>query len=131
MNSQDKAWPAPRVPLHTTQLQKGYGLPDQGPTESEYDFRHCIAGSLRDMGKLIEAHEAQNDCRYDSENGGENVITGVMGALAQAMQGTDYHVSGSNQVGCDIAAGHIVRNPRSKMAASTALMMIAMMGAGR
>jgi len=116
---------------HTKQLQEGYNLPPQGADESDYNFRHRIAGSLRDMGKVIEAHEAQNDARWDDDTKGGDVQTGIMGALAQAMQGVDYHVKGEQQVGCDIAAGMLVKQQKPQMSAAEAMLMVMMMGGGR
>lgn len=95
---------------HTTNLQEAYGLPPQGPAESDYDFRHRIAGQLRDMGKLIEAHEAQQDARWDDEEKGGDVLAGVTGAMAQALTGVDYRVQGEQQVGCDLVAGLYLRH---------------------
>lgn len=109
---------------HTAQLQAMYNLPAQGATESDCDFRHRIAGSLRDMGNLIEAHEAQQNARYDDDENGKDVITGVMGAMAQALQGVDYRVHGQQQIGCDMAAGAIVRHKKEEMSPQLAMLLL-------
>ena len=49
-------------------------------------------------------------------------MAGVMGAVVQALQGVDYHVSSEQQVGCDIAAGAIVQNPQPEMSTEMALL---------
>lgn len=116
---------------HTKQLQEAYNLPPQGAEESDYNFRHRIAGVLRDMGKLIEAHEAQQDARWDDDTKGEDVQAGIMGALAQALQGVDYHVKGEQQIGCDIAAGMYVKHKKPDMSPKEALLMIQLFGGGR
>lgn len=116
---------------HTKQLQEAYKLAPQGDTEDDYNFRHRIAGELRDMGKIIEAHEAQQDARWDDESKGEDVQAGIMGAMAQALQGVDYHVHGEQQVGCDIAAGMYVKHAKPKMTADQALLMVMLMGGSR
>lgn len=93
-----------------TEYAKYYRIREQQSGEDDYTFRHRIAGALRDMGKIIEAHEAQRDERIEQSN---DVMTGVMGAMAMALQGIDYHISGEQQVGCDIAAGGIIQNSLS------------------
>jgi hypothetical protein len=107
-----------------------YGIADQQPGETDSAFRHRVAGALRDAGRLIEAHEVQQGCRWDDPNGGKGVLTGVTGAIAQTVQGADYHVSGEQQVGADIAAGAIVEHERDNppMTPAEALLIAAMFG---
>lgn len=88
---------------------RDFKLVPQGAQECDSAFRHRVAGALRDRGHLIEAHEAQQDRRYDDPDGDVDVLAGVTGALAQAQQGIDYHVRGEQQVGSDIAAGALIR----------------------
>ena len=95
-----------------TEYANYYNIIPQQPEEDDYEFRHRIAGELRDMGKIVEAHEAQRDERIEQS---DDVMQGVMGAVAQALHGIDYGVSGVQQVGCDIAAGAIVKGPRPKI----------------
>jgi len=102
-----------------TEYAKYYGIKEQQPDESDDTFRHRVAGELRDMGKLVEAHEAQRDERIEQS---DDVMSGVMGAVAQALQGVDYGVTGEQQVGCDIAAGGIVQNPQPEMSVEMALL---------
>ena len=104
-----------------TQYAEFYEIEPQREDESDYLFRHRIAGALRDMGKLIEAHEAQRDERIEDS---DDVMAGVMGAVAQAVHGIDYGISGIQQVGCDIAAGELVIKPKSKMSPEAALLSI-------
>lgn len=80
-----------------------YNLAPQGETESDIDFRKRVASHLRRDGKVVEAHEVYHDARWDN-NG--NVLTGVLGAVAQAMQGTRY---GGNPLDNDIVAGEFVK----------------------
>ena len=97
-----------------------YSIASQQSGESDYEFRHRVAGKLRDMGKLIEAHEAQRDERIEQS---DDVMQGVMGAVAQALHGIDYGVSGVQQVGCDIAAGAIAKSPQPKIDRGLASLM--------
>lgn len=105
-----------------TEYAEYYGIEPQREGEHDLAFRSRIAGALRDMGKIIEAHEAQADERFEYS---DNVMAGVVGAIAQALQGVDYGVSGEQQVGVDIAAGYVVQDDRPKMSAEMA--MLAMM----
>ena len=116
---------------HTKQLQEAYKLPPQGADESDYNFRHRVAGQLRDMGKLIEAHEAQQDARWDDDSKGGDVQAGIMGAVAQALQGVDYHVRGEQQVGCDIAAGMYLKHKKPDPSPEAMMLMLQMFGGGR
>jgi len=104
-----------------TEYAKYYGIEAQREGETDSAFRHRVAGELRDMGKPIEAHEAQRDERIENS---DDVMTGVMGAIAQAVQGVDYGVSGIRQVGCDIAAGGLVKNPKPKISPEMALLSV-------
>lgn len=96
-----------------------YEIEQQQSDEDDYAFHHRVAGELRDMGKIIEAHEAQRDERIEQS---DDVMSGVMGAVAQVLQGVNYRVSGEQQVGCDIAAGAIVQNPQPEMSVGMALL---------
>jgi hypothetical protein len=102
-----------------------YGIAPQGESEPDGTFRSRVAGALRDQGKVIEAHEAQQDARYEDN---DDVMTGIMGAVAQAMQGRNYGRRGESQVGDDIAAGTCVRYPKPEIDPAMALMMIALFG---
>lgn len=116
----------------TTNHAQCFGLDPQAEGESDSAFRHRIAGKLRDMGHIIEAHEAQQDRRYDDldQSGTGSVLDGVYGAMAQALQGNPYRArDGVDQVGLDIAAGVVSRAPKPDPAAM--LMMLGMMEAGR
>jgi hypothetical protein len=109
------ASPKPEKNWVTAERAKEYNLPPQGPEESESAFRDRISGALRSMGHIIEAHEAATGKLYN--DGGENPLddpmTGIMGALAQKMQGTKYPANtGSDQVGLDVAAGVHATNKR-------------------
>ena len=102
-----------------------YGIASQGEGEPDGAFRSRVAGALRDMGKIIEAHEAQQDARYEDS---EDVQTGIMGAMAQVMQGRDYGQRGAGQVGNDIAAGTFVRYPKPEIDPMAAMLAVLMFG---
>jgi len=89
-----------------TQYAEYYGIEAQKEDESEAAFCSRVAVRLREMGKIIEAHEAYNDEQYESSDA---VMTGVFGAVAQALQGCSY---GGDPIGNDIAAGVVVQYPR-------------------
>lgn len=101
-----------------TEYAQYYGIASQGEGEADMVFRNRVSGALRDMGHIIEAHEAWQDKLYDQS---DDVMTGVIGAVAQVLQGVDYGSRGASQVGDDIAAGAIVQNPQHKMDANMAL----------
>lgn len=99
---------------------QSFGLPPQGENESDGAFRERISGSLREMGRSIEAHEAYQNSRYEDS---ADVMTGVLGAMARVLEGTDNGWNGSNDVGDDIAAGTLVRNPEQEYPADYLLLM--------
>ena len=104
-----------------TEYAQYYKITLQQEGETDEAFRRRVAGALRDMGCIIEAHEAANDARYEDD---DNVMTGIVGALAQAMQGIDYRSKGERQIGNDFAAGTLVQNPKPKMSPEEALLMV-------
>lgn len=73
--------------------------------KSEKTFFLRVATRLREDGKIIEAHEIVADARYETS---DQVMDGVMGACAKALQGRDYS---GDPVGSDIAAGICFKNP--------------------
>ena len=89
-----------------TDYAKCYRIAPQQEGESDLSFRGRVAGQLRDMGHIVEAHEAQQDKLYDDN---ENVMDGIVGAMAQALYG-GYGSTGESLVGDDIAVGAIVRH---------------------
>ncbi len=91
-----------------TEYAKYYKIDKQQEDEDDLVFRSRVAGVLRDMGHIIEAHEAQQNAHHDESN---QVMTGVFGAIAQAFHGIDYNRSGEQQVGDDIAVGAVMQNP--------------------
>lgn len=105
-----------------------YKLEPRREGESDNAYRQRVAGQLRDMGEIVLAHEISAGKRFDDPDGGEDVITGIMGAMAQALEGRDYGRRGEQQVGDDIAAGHVIRNPRPKMSPEMALLAVLMFG---
>jgi hypothetical protein len=105
-----------------------YQIELQKEGELDRDYRNRVAGALRDKGLLIEAHELHSGKRWDAE--GSDVMTGVIGALAQKLQGVDYGSSGYRQIGDDIAAGTIVQHKR-ETSPEMALIAILMSEAGR
>ncbi|MFT7565655.1 MAG: hypothetical protein ACI8V7_000669 [Candidatus Paceibacteria bacterium] len=94
-----------------TEYAQDYGIAPQKEEESDSAFRHRVAGTLRDQGKIIESHEVQANAWHDDEGGA--AITGIMGAIAMALAGRDYGSTGSNQVGDEIAVGLIKRHEMS------------------
>ena len=111
-----------------TEYADYYKIEAQRDGESDMAFRERVAGVLRDKGHIIEAHEAYQDERYESS---DNVMAGVMGAVAQAFQGVDYGSRGNRQIGDDIAAGIITQHPEEKLDPMTAMMMVALFGGRR
>lgn len=107
-----------------TDYAKYYGIAPQGDDETDSAFRGRVSGILRGQGRIIEAHEAHNDKRYDDS---ENAMTGIMGAVAGALYGTDYGSRGERQVGDDIAIGALVRYPKPEPDPMM-LLLAAMMG---
>lgn len=106
-----------------TEYAEYYGINPQGEGETDEAFRCRVAGELRDLGRIIEAHEAHQDASYDQN---DDVMTGIIGALAQTMQGRNYERSGSRQVGDDIAAGIVARNPKNDIDPMAALLAVLM-----
>ena len=92
-----------------TEYAREYGIEGQRDGERDVEFRSRVSGALRDMGRVIEAHEAYQDARHDQSS---EVITGLMGAVAQAMQEVNYGSRGERQIGDDIAAGVVVQAPK-------------------
>lgn len=105
-----------------------FGLPPQEPNESDSNFRHRIAGALRDKGCIVEAHEAQNNCRFDDPEGGAAVTSGLRGAMAMAMANTTYGQHGPSLVGCEMAAGIVVSAPKKPDVSADMLMLLMAMG---
>ncbi len=105
-----------------------YNIAPQGEGESDIAFRHRVAGALRDAGHIIEAHEAQQDKRYDAD-GGDMVMAGIAGALVMALQGKDYGRTGATRIGDEIAAGIVATAPQKpKMSPEEVMLMLAMFG---
>ena len=98
----------------TAQRAAEYKLPPQGEHESDIDFRQRVAGAIRAVGgpsSIIEAHEAQTNRLYDDpgEHPLDDPMNGIMGALAQALHGVDYHPhDGVDMVGNDMALGTVI-----------------------
>ncbi len=115
----------------TAQRAVEFNIPPQEKGEGEIVFKERVSGALRDMGHIIEAHEAHNNQLFDENGETGGPMTGIVGAVAQAMMGVDYGSRGSRQVGDDLAVGVIVKNPRRDMSPETALLAIFMDEAGR
>ncbi len=95
-----------------TEYAQYYNIEAQREGESDLAFRSRVSGKLRDAGKIIEAHEAYQDKRYEDS---DSVVTGITGALAQAFQGVNYDSHGERQVGDDIAAGILARTSKKEV----------------
>lgn len=104
-----------------------YGIAPQSENETDLAFRSRVSGILRDHGQIIEAHEVYSDKRYDAEDGAD-VMTGIMGAVAQAMQDKHYGSHGARQIGDDFAAGMLVQNPEPKLDPMAAMMAMLLFG---
>lgn len=77
------------------EMARYLGLSEQQDGESDRDFRIRVADVLRGKGRLIESQEILVGRRFDDPANPPvgvlgNPLTGVAGALAQAMQGIDY-----------------------------------------
>ena len=110
----------------STEYAHQFGIAPQRTDESDDSFKSRVAGELRDMGEIIYAHEAATDAYYDQS---ADAMTGILGAVAQAMQGKDYNVSGSAQVNTDLVAGKVVQKPKDDPL--MAMLMMALMGMER
>ena len=108
-----------------TEYARQFNIDPQRPDESDDAFKSRVAGELRDKGEIIYAHEAAADAYYDQS---DDAMTGIFGAVAQAMQGRDYHVSGIAQIDTDFAAGKVVQTPKAD---PMLLLLAAFMGMGR
>ena len=109
-----------------TEYASQFGIDPQRDGESNDAFKSRVAGELRNMGEIVYAHEAATDAYYDQS---DDAMTGIIGAVAQAMQGKDYHVSGRTQVDTDFAAGKVVQKPKDDPLME--MLMMALMGMGR
>lgn len=72
-------------------------------------------------GHLIEAHEVFQNARYEDNPA---VMNGIVGAVAQAMSGVNYHSTGARQVGDDIAAGVVTQAEREEPMALLLAMLL-------
>jgi hypothetical protein len=108
-----------------TDYAQRYGIPAQGPDEDDIEFKGRVSGVLRDAGNFIEAHEVHADQFFDQS---DDVMTGIMGAVAQVWSGKTYGKSGYTQVGDDIAVGTIVQHPKPEVDPMMALMAVMMFG---
>lgn len=106
----------------TKQRAQEFGIEAQREGESDYDFRDRVANELRAMGHPIEAHEAFSNCLYDDP--GSDAMTGIIGFVAQAIQGTSYS---GNQIANDIVSGVVAQKPQDQLA-DALIMMLALMG---
>lgn len=110
-----------------TEYANYYELEPQVEDESNFDFKRRVSIALRKAGHLIEAHEAYQDARWDQN---DNVLTGIAGAIAQAIAGVSYS---GDPVGNDIAAGTIARHqmsPEGQKEQATNEMIAAMLAGG-
>lgn len=77
--------------------------------ESMTAFRRRVVGTLRTRGHLIEAYEALSGKLYDDpEQGPMGPMAGILGAVAQRMQGISYSSDPEQKMGDDLAAGVLV-----------------------
>lgn len=108
----------------TEQRAKEFGIEVQREGESDSAFRHRVSGEIRKKGHIIEAHEAMQNKLYNDPDGGD-VMGGIFGAVAQAMQGNPYgKLDGEQQVGTDIAAGIVAKQPKRSGSDDAMLMLL-------
>ena len=110
-----------------TEYAEYYEIEPQREGESDRDFRGRVATALRQAGHLVEAHEAYQNERHETSN---DVMTGLFGAVAQALSGTHYW---GDPIGNDLAAGGLVRyqmSPEGKAQKEADALMARMLGAG-
>ena len=111
----------------TAQRAEWFGIDPQGPNENETEFKDRVSGALRDMGHIIEAHEAFHNQLYDEVSEGEpGPMVGILGAMAQQMHGKNYGRRGVSQVGDDVAVGMVVEKSRPEMPPEMALLALLM-----
>lgn len=104
-----------------TEYAQYYQIDPQQEGENDADFRGRVAGVLRDSGKIIEAHEAFNNERYEDS---QDVMTGIFGAVAQTMQGANYGSKGEQQVDDDFAAGVVAQKPKEDPTAALLALLL-------
>lgn len=87
----------------------------QNKDEGDDAFKSRVAGELRKQGRTIEAHEAYSGRHYDDPDQElTGPMTGILGAVAQAMQGKQYSPNNpENPIGDDIAAGVVVKEGKN------------------
>lgn len=104
-----------------------YGIKPQADGEGDKAFRERVAGVLRGLDKIVEAHEVVNNARFDAEDSGTDVLDGVKGAMAQVLNHHELAPDDMRQVGDDIAVGGVLK--AEKMSPDE--MMLAMLLFGR
>jgi hypothetical protein len=110
-----------------TELAAYYRIQAQRTDEGDHAFCQRVAGRLRKMGHVVEAHEIACGRRFD-EAGGESVLAGLSGAVALALDGRRYSRNGEAMLGDEFAAGTIARNPKPQMTPGMALLMVELFG---
>jgi hypothetical protein len=93
-----------------TEYAKDHRIEGQREQESDQAFKSRVSGELRSRGHIIEAHEVWADSRHDGDG---NAMTGIMGAVAMMLENRDYGQEGESLVGCEWAAGEIVKHNMS------------------
>lgn len=107
-----------------TEYAQYYKIEPQKEGESDADFRGRVAGVLRGAGNIVEAHEAFNNERFDQS---DDVLTGIMGAAAMALQDKNYGSTGERLIDDEFAAGTIARAPKKD---DSALLLLALLLGG-
>jgi hypothetical protein len=105
-----------------TEYAKYHDMEPQGDNESDEAFKSRVAHRLREMGRIIEAHEVYQDAFHDQN---ENVVAGILGYVAQAMAGKHYD---GDPIGNDIAAGHGVQKPDDDISPEIATLILSLFG---
>jgi hypothetical protein len=100
-----------------------YDIP-QREGEDDFAYRSRVAGELRRQGKIVEAHEAYSGRRWDDpEQGSTGPMTGIIGGIAQALQGREYSPHDpERQIGDDIASGVVASAGESQSDAALGML---------
>jgi hypothetical protein len=114
----------------TAQRAEWYKIAPQAQDEADGDFRRRVAGELRAMGHVIEAHEAlQNRLYADPGDDGPTVMDGVTGALAHALHGVDW--GDRRRVDDEAVTGAYLRLKKPDLDPDTAMLMMQIFGGNR
>lgn len=104
-----------------TDYAEYYKLDPQGEDEADKEFRLRIAEALRSQGKIVESQEAYHDKRYEDN---DDMMTAILGAVAQDSGYQDYGSKGDSRFGDDIALGTVIENPKPELTPEEILILM-------